>query len=129
MRTRRHTVLMIAGVILIAGVAAGLIAILSHKTGVQVEQGRNGDPALRSSRVQQIADGLGSGTAIGMAGAVALPPGTEPSPAALQSFKRIRSVSLNLASFRDHGDGTASIQLAVTAASGAKQNWTGTLVV
>lgn len=120
---------MMAGVILVAGGAAVAAVLLGGRAGVQLRPGVGGDPPLRSSRVQQISDGLRSGTPAGMAGAVALPAGTEPSAAALQSFKRLGSVSLNLASFHDHGDGTASIQITVMSATGAKQGWAGTLVV
>ncbi len=128
--SRGRVLHVIVGAILIIGAGVALLAGTDHKSGLGGSKPREGgDPPLRASRLKQIGKGLRSGTQVGMATAVALPQGAELSATTLRSFKRLRAVSMSLASFRDHRDGTASIHISVRTATGATQSWVGTLVV
>jgi len=87
------------------------------------------DLRLSTARAEQLGSELRSGTESSVADAVALPSAARLLPAALRQLASLRSVTFAFGSFRDHHDGTGTIQATVVDQSGASTAWNVTLVV
>jgi hypothetical protein len=132
--SRRAVVLSVIGVVLVAAVAVAFVlrlartepapAVAVSAAPVPTSPGAPAPP-LDQARAKQLSADLASATADGMRDAIALPSGQELSSAAGAQLKAQGPITFDVATFRDHGDGTASVVAHAAATNGT---WTVTLI-
>lgn len=132
--SRRTVVLSVIGVVLVATVAVALVlrpggkepapAVAASAAPVPTSPGAPAPP-LDQARAKRLSDDLASATAEGLRDAIALPSGQALDPAAGAQLRAQGPITFAVATFRDHGDGTASV---VAHAAATHGTWTVTLI-
>ncbi len=135
--TRRTALLSVIGVAVVVAVAVAAIVLRPprHRTPAALVVSSpaaplptapaKSAPPLDRGRASRLSSDLGAATLSGLHDAIALPGGQALNPAAAAGLKAQSPVTFDVGTFRDRGDGTATVTAHVTKPPGT---WTVTLI-